>query len=249
MKININHNYYPEDMVPYSVVRDHLRYDYDDAEELIKSYVSSACDYMETLTNRVFCSSTPERHETGESQYNETPAPLDGSVVVYLDKGDIEAVKALRNVTGNWTVSSQEYFHETGVWMPMAGQAQVEAVEAVADDPLTTEVDETVEAVDFVQGAAGSDMTHAFIYVDTYPIEIDWTKVEQPSDIHVREKQVYRITLSGGDNVKDLPRQYRQAMLLLVGHYDSQREAEYIGGLTTEIKEGVQRLLATVKVY
>jgi rod shape determining protein RodA len=61
--------------------------------------------------------------------------------------------------------------------------------------------------------------------------------------------QVYRITLAGGDNVKDLPRQYRQAMLLLVGHYDSQREAEYIGGLTTEIKEGVQRLLATVKVY
>ena len=55
--------------------------------------------------------------------------------------------------------------------------------------------------------------------------------------------------LEGGDNVKDLPRQYRQAMLLLVGHYDSQREAEYVGGLTTEIKEGVQRLLATVKVY
>ena len=55
MKINIQHNYYPEDMVPYSVVRDHLRYDYGDAEELVKSYVASACDYMETLTNRVFC--------------------------------------------------------------------------------------------------------------------------------------------------------------------------------------------------
>jgi len=34
-----------------------------------------------------------------------------------------------------------------------------------------------------------------------------------------------------------------------VGHYDSQREAEYIGGLTSEVKEGVHRLMSTVKLY
>ncbi len=83
-----------------------------------------------------------------------------------------------------------------------------------------------------------------------YPIQIDFTGVDIPSDINAdQDYDLYRVTLEGGDNVKDLPRQYRQAMLLLVGHYDSQREAEYVGGLTTEIKEGVQRLLATVKVY
>lgn len=243
MKLNIQHNYYPEDMVPYSVVRDHLRYDYGDAEELVKSYVASACDYMETLTNRVFCSSAPERHEIDEDNYNPTPNALNATVTVYLDKGDTNSVQKLRNITGDWTVASEEYWHETGEWVPMAGRTQVEAV---ADDPLTTEVDETVE---FVQGAEGTNMTDAVIFNDTYPIEIDWTSVNAPADIHARDKQVYKIVLSGGDNVKDLPRQYRQAMLLLVGHYDSQREAEYVGGLTTEIKEGVQRLLATVKVY
>ena len=244
MKINIEHNYYPEDMVPYSIVRDHLRYDYGDAEELVKSYVASACDYMETLTNRVFSSTTPEQHETAEHTFDASPAPLNGAVTVYLDKDELDAVKTLRNVTGDWSVVSQEYYHETGVWMPIAGRDQVEAVE---DDPSTTEVDETVA---FVQGAAGAtNLSLTNIYTDVYPIEIDYMDLGQPIDIHDRDKQVYRITLSGGDNVKDLPRQYRQAMLLLVGHYDSQREAEYIGGLTTEIKEGVQRLLATVKVY
>ena len=95
MKINIQHNYYPEDMVPLTVVRDHLRYDYGDAEELIKSYVASACDYMETLTNRVFSSSTPDQHETSEGVYNASPAALEGSAVIYLDRYDINAVQTL----------------------------------------------------------------------------------------------------------------------------------------------------------
>jgi len=255
MKINKNSSFYPEDMVPYSIVRDHLRYDYGDAEELVKSYVASACDYMETLSDRVFCSSTPAPHELTSAAYNNAATPLSATVTVYLDKGDLDRVQQLRNVTGDWTVTSQEYYHETKVWMPLAGQTQVEEVVeviGVVDDPATTEVDETVTAVApvaFVQGAEGAGMTDAFIFTDTYPVEIDWTKLDTPSDIHSRDKQVYRIVLTGGDNVKDLPKQFRQAMLLLVGHYDSQREAEYIGGLTSEVKEGVHRLMATVKQY
>lgn len=226
-----------------SIVRDHLRYDYGDAEELVKSYVASACDYMETLTNRVFCSSEPERHETAENVFNDAPAPLSGTVTVYLDKGELDAVKTLRNVTGEWAVTAQEYYHNTNVWMPLAGRDQVEAVE---DDPNSSP-DETVEFVEGADGGSDFDLTN--VYTDVYPIELDYTEMGEPGDIHARDKQVYKVTLQGGDNVKDLPRQYRQAMLLLVGHYDSQREAEYVGGLTTEIKEGVQRLLATVKVY
>lgn len=261
MKINKNSSFYPEDMVPYSIVRDHLRYDYGDAEELVKSYVASACDYMETLSDRVFCSSTPSPHELTSAAYDSNVAPLEATVTVYLDKKDLDRVQQLRNVTGNWTVTSQDYYHETGAWLPLAGQEQIEAVEAadailgVSDDPATTEIDETVIAelavlaVDFQQGALGAGMADAFIFTDTYPVEIDWTEMDTPSDIHSRDKQVYRIVLTGGDNVKDLPRQFRQAMLLLVGHYDSQREAEYIGGLTSEVKEGVHRLMATVKQY
>jgi hypothetical protein len=36
---------------------------------------------------------------------------------------------------------------------------------------------------------------------------------------------------------------------MLVAHYDAHREAEYVGGITTEIKEGVQRLLGSVRRY
>lgn len=213
MKINKNSNFYPEDMVPYSIVRDHLRYDYGDAEELVKSYVASACDYMETLTNRVFSSTTPEQHETAEDTFNATPAALNGSAVVYLDENDILAIQSLRNVTGDWTVVSKEYLDENGTYVTLSD-------------------------------------TKARVRNTGYPIQVDFTDIEVPTDINTdQDYDLYRVTLSGGDNVKDLPRQYRQAMLLLVGHYDSQREAEYVGGLTTEIKEGVQRLLATVKVY
>ena len=213
MKINIQHNYYPEDMVPYSVVRDHLRYDYGDAEELVKSYVASACDYMETLTNRVFCSSTPEQHETAEDTYNVSPAALNATVTVYLDKDDVNAVQTLRNITGSWSATSIQYLDTTNTY------------------------------VDYTD-------TKARVRNTGYPIQIDFVDAETPTDINTdQDYDLYKVVLEGGDNVKDLPRQYRQAMLLLVGHYDSQREAEYIGGLTTEIKEGVQRLLATVKVY
>jgi hypothetical protein len=224
MKLNIQHNYYPEDMVPYSVVRDHLRYDEGDAEELIKSYVASACDYMETLTNRVFCSSSPDLHEDDLYNHVDPADPLLATVEVYFNEDELNKVHYLRNITGSWTYedTSLLYLHEDGQWLSLAGG-------------------ETWDGFD--------DYTKAYVMTDTYPITIDWTKAGKPSDLHPRKKDVFKITFSGGDNVRELPRQFRQAMLLLVGHYDSQREAEYVGGLTTEIKEGVQRLLATVKVY
>ena len=213
MKITKEHNYYPEDMVPYSVVREHLRYDYGDAEELIKSYVASACDYMETLTNRVFSSSTPERHETAEDTYNDAPDALSATVTVYLDEVDIESVQTLRGVTGSWTVSSKSYLNDQGTYTAL-------------------------------------DDSNAKVRNTGYPLQLDFTELEAPSDINTDQKyDLYKVELTGGDNVKDLPRQYRQAMLLLVAHYDSQREAEYVGGLTTEVKEGAQRLINTVKVY
>lgn len=242
MNIRTQHNYYPEDMVPYSVVREHLRYDKGDADDLIVSYVASACDYMEALTNRTFCSSTPNQHENGETFITEDP--LLATTTIYLDKVDLRKTISLRNMTGDWTQTSAEYLHESGTWVPLEGQEQVEAV---ADDPGTTEVDETVA---FVQGALGAgNIDYTYIHTETYPVVIDWRDLEEPEDIHPRADRVYRIVLSGGDNVADLPRQYRQAMLMLVAHYDSQREAEFVGGLTTEVKEGVQRLMATVRAY
>ena len=224
MKTNIEHNYYPEDMVPYSVVREHLRYSEGDAEELIKSYVASACDYMETLTNRVFCSSSPDLHEN--DLYNQVvvdPA-LSASVTVYLDEADLCNVQYLRGITGTWTYddTSLLYLHEDGQWLSMAGGATWEGV---------------------------SDFDKAHVITETYPIALDWTEAGLPSDLNKRGKNVFKMTLTGGDNVRELPRQFRQALLLLVGHYDMHRETEYLGGVTSELKEGVKRLISTVKVY
>lgn len=213
MKINKQSNYYPEDMVPYRVVREHLRYNYGDSEELMKEYIAAATDYLEVLSDRVFCSSTPEQHETGDATYDVSPTAKDGTVTVYLDKSDINSVQALRNVTGTYAVTSIEYRDTNGDYV------------ALVD-------------------------TDARVRNTGYPIQIDFTDLEEPADIATDfDYDVYRVVLTGGDNVKDLPRQFRQAMLLLVGHYDVHRETEFIGGLTTELKEGVKRLVSTVKVY
>ena len=83
-----------------------------------------------------------------------------------------------------------------------------------------------------------------------YPLTIDASKLVLPADLNTEyDKDLFKFSFSGGDDVGTLPRQFRQATLLLVGHYDSQREAEYIGGLTSEVKEGVHRLMSTVKLY
>ena len=70
------------------------------------------------------------------------------------------------------------------------------------------------------------DTTNTYVdYTDTkarvrntgYPIQIDFVDAEAPADINTdQDYDLYKVVLEGGDNVKDLPRQYRQAMLLLV---------------------------------
>lgn len=225
MKIIKQHNYYVEDMLPYGTVREHLRYDFGDAEDLIKSYAAAACDYMETLTNRVFCSSTPaDLHEDpANGNLTEIPAALNATVTVYLDKSDIECVQRLNGVTGTYTLAPESllYLDNTGNWVSMAGGSN----------------------------AGMGDFTKVYNMLETYPITLDWTQAGHPDDINDREYNVYKFELTGGDNVRDLPRQYRQAMLLLVGHYDAHREAETLGAVTNELKEGVMRLLSSVKQY
>ncbi len=62
-------------------------------------------------------------------------------------------------------------------------------------------------------------------------------------------KGYLKITCTAGTTLSSLPMQYKQAALLLVGHYYNMREAENIGGITMEIKEGVRRLMASVRQY
>jgi len=212
MKKVINQQFYPEDMIPYSVVRSHLRYSYGDAEELVQSYVASAADYLSKLSDHVFSSNTPDQHETAEDTYDTGVAALQSTVTIYLDRDEREDVHYLRNITGSFT-ATVEYMDTNGDYV------------ALVD-------------------------TNAKVRMNAYPIKVDFTKLDEPSGMITDEDEdVYKITLTGGSNVKDLPRQFRQALLLLVGHYDMHRETEYLGGVTSELKEGVSRLISTVKAY
>lgn len=86
------------------------------------------------------------------------------------------------------------------------------------------------------------------IETDTYPATFKVKNV--PNDITSDDTaSVYRVWFKGGEDVTSLPSQFRIAMMLLVSHYYTNREAEYVGGITTELKEGVKRLLNTVKNF
>ena len=209
--------YYPEDLVPYSVVRNHLRYDYGDAEDLIESYVASATDYLQQLTNYTFCSSSPAQHEDGldaegEMLYVDVQA-LESTITVYLDASEIGYANFVDGMSGSWSLDSAFYRDNTGEWLELAG----------------------------TEGH--------YIDTDTNPLEINLVDFEEPDDFTERKRNVLKFVFTGGSNVKDLPKQFTQAALLLVGHYDTTREAEHIGGLTTEIKEGVRRLVQSARRY
>lgn len=83
---------------------------------------------------------------------------------------------------------------------------------------------------------------------ECYPAVIEIKN--EPSDItEDTNDAVYRVWLKGGESASALPKQFRLAMMLLVSHYYTNREAEYVGGITTELKEGVKRLLNTVRKF
>lgn len=80
-----------------------------------------------------------------------------------------------------------------------------------------------------------------------YPAQFDFSELCELVDCDTDTK--FRVTMSCGTDWADLPMQYTQAALLLIGHYYNMREAEAIGGITTEVKEGVHRLVASVRQY
>jgi hypothetical protein len=91
--------------------------------------------------------------------------------------------------------------------------------------------------------------------------EYIWNRDRYPALINLRNlsgeikesskfnEDFVKLTFTAGTALSALPRQYKQAALLLVGHYYNMREAENIGGITTELKEGVRRLIQSVRQF
>jgi len=83
-----------------------------------------------------------------------------------------------------------------------------------------------------------------------YPMVVNFHDIvellDEPSEFN---RDLIKMTFTSGTLLSALPRQYKQAALLLVGHYYNMREAENIGGITTEVKEGVKRLMQSVRQF
>lgn len=98
----------------------------------------------------------------------------------------------------------------------------------------------------------GTDFDNVIV-TDRYPCYFDLSKYEKAigeDNIYTSDEADFaRIYMIAGTELASLPKQYKQAALLLVGHYYNMREAENIGGITTEVKEGVHRLLQSVRQF
>lgn len=83
-----------------------------------------------------------------------------------------------------------------------------------------------------------------------YPMVVNLSKIldklDEPSEFN---RDLIKLSFTAGTALGSLPRQYKQAALLLIGHYYNMREAENIGGITTEVKEGVRRLMQSVRQF
>lgn len=90
--------------------------------------------------------------------------------------------------------------------------------------------------------------THYKIHKRKYPVGIELLPLDTPiEDESDEEYGHYRITLPFGEFT--YPPRFKQAFLLLTGHFYNQREAEVIGAITTEVKMGVDRLIGSLRNY
>ena len=96
----------------------------------------------------------------------------------------------------------------------------------------------------------GTDFDNVII-TDRYPCYVDLSNYVKAigTEASDHEEDFARMHMVAGTDLMAVPKQYKQAALLLIGHYYNQREAENPGGITMEIKEGVHRLLQSVRRF
>lgn len=95
----------------------------------------------------------------------------------------------------------------------------------------------------------GKDFDNRII-TERYPVYLDLHNgLDLIDDGSEYDEDFWKLNMTAGTALASLPKQYKQAALLLVGHYYNMREAENVGGISSELKEGVQRLMASARQY
>lgn len=107
---------------------------------------------------------------------------------------------------------------------------------------------------DIIDDTPGADYLEDLKYHiidDIYPVYIYLENLKElVSDTRSDYVEGFvKIDMTAGVALSSVPLQYKQAALLLVGHYYNQRETENVGGITMEIKEGVHRLMQSARQF
>lgn len=224
--------------MPKSVIRQHLRYEEDEAEYAINEYAANAIDYMMDVTGITFKSddaTSQNEAGVGVASLAERGTAFKSEKLISFTRDEVLSGETFRvgGMKGDWRLYTTDDL--------VTGDS---CFEYWYDDNGTE--GSAVAAWDAGFGIRIQQHADAW-YFNFKDFDSDFITGELRDDL--LEYRAFTVKLEGGVELTTAPRAYRQAMLLLVGHYDTQREAEYIGGITSEIKEGVQRLLQSQMSY
>ena len=232
--------------------------DVDDSNSFLEVYKMFEAEYEDDI-NSEYITGLSETHFALEEDLSNT---LDLSVN-FSDITDIATISVnieKRGRTGEYSVVSNTSFVGADVVNPLP---VISSTAAEGEDPDEFakgmyRVRLGISAVEeggtdnylYFTVHDGTDFEHVII-TDRYPCYMDLREYKSAigEDCSDHEEDFARAYITAGTDLMAVPKQYKQAALLLVGHYYNQREAENPGGITMEIKEGVHRLLQSVRRY
>jgi len=156
-------------------------------------------------------------------------------VVVTLDYNEARRALTIPKCQNAGSTLTLKYRKDDQTWSENVLDAEI---------PDPSDPNATIENPDYIE-----DLDYLYSY-DRYPVLINvGDLIGKTTDHSDFNTDFVQLTFTAGTALSALPKQYKQAALLLVGHYYNMREAENIGGVTTELKEGVRRLIQSVRQF
>lgn len=109
----------------------------------------------------------------------------------------------------------------------------------------------SVDAVQYLDTATSYQTLESSRYrlFTDYPGTFELTETVPDDMENQSDESLVKITLTAGADLTTVKKQYRQAALLLVGHWYYNREASSTGAVNTEIAQGVDRLMASARQF
>lgn len=222
-------NSFPKEaLLPMSLVRSHLRYDVGEDTLMLQAYREAALAYILKRANMVIAGGTYQEetsdYDGTNDQFEDVTYTNDTLRLVFTadeyKTGNILELFSLNY--GSFSVSSFKYYNDKGE----------EAAWGVSD---TADIDVTGPIYPFT----------ADLGPEANPKWIQFREVDEPDDLDHNISTPYIIELTGGVTPSNFSPQLKQAALLLVSHFDVNREAVVTGSVSRELQKGVDSLITS----